>query len=199
MQLNDKIDQLVVNNKLIKDLNTKFTTKNKKLRECIDENTRKIFELTNPKIEYFNSVHLKAQQLIIAEIISNPINDDMRNYFNKINNLLQYLMTFKNLECIYCFEILINESILLSENTKEYQIILTYNAIEALDNMNLLYSKEFINQLKNFNKISIEIRYPSESFDTMSNNASKLLNNFNGNPKKLLQLVDLYQNIQKLI
>lgn len=127
MQLNDKIDQLVVNNKLIKDLNTKFTTKNKKLRECIDENTRKIFQLTNPKIEYFNSVHLKAQQLIIAEIISNPINDDMRNYFNKINNLLLYLLTFKNLECIHCFEILINESILLSENTKEYQIILTYN------------------------------------------------------------------------
>lgn len=48
-------------------------------------------------------------------------------------------------------------------------------------------------------QLRIEIRYPSESFDTMSNNASKLLNNFNGNPKKLLQLVDLYQNIQKLI
>lgn len=140
---------------------------NEKLENEIENLPKSVFLETT--VSMFNSLPLKMQQIVIADLLSYLSDEEIFLFFIKINNILLYLLNFKQLETEKCFEIILKENngeLCLIQMTKEFPIKILYDASEILFNNKGIDSPEFFNSIKDFEKILIELRYPSVNFDS---------------------------------
>lgn len=74
-------------------------------------------------VSVFNSLPLKMQQIVVADLLSFFTDEKIFLYFIKINNILLYLLKYKQLETERCFEIFTTENkndLFLLKLTKKY-------------------------------------------------------------------------------
>lgn len=144
----------------------------------LESNDSQITDVTelidNIKVNEYNNLLLKLQQLISAAIISKfTDDDDMKIFFSELSDLSQYLLQFTNLKEA-CIEICDdpNEHLLKIKNTS--MIRLRSCAAEVLFNTKFFESQIFFNIINVFPKFTIELKYPSESFNDMYNKVNEI-------------------------
>lgn len=127
---------------------------------------------SNMTIEVFNTLPLKNQKNAASRIKS--------LFMKKVsNNVINFLLRFKELETYCCFEIAsVNNEKPLSMVGKDDEIHLFSNVTEILHSKSLLNSKSFINNIKVFDNFRIEIKYPSDSFKSIYNQILEVRKNY---------------------
>lgn len=113
----------------------------------------------------FNSSSLESQQFFISKLISNKSSNEP--ILTKINNFLVYLSKFVKKASFSFFKIFKNDSdddaeIMIDE---KIQICLLSKTTEVLFLNKVLQSTEFVNLMKQFQNLSIEMTYPSINFN----------------------------------
>ena len=116
-------------------------------------------------IAVYNSLPLKSQQYIISELLLHSPAAKTNEFLPKINNLLVFLMQFIHNEKNKFMQIITNDvKSPLLELTENCEIHLLSRMTEVLFQNQSLGSQDFINNLKEFNDFSIEIKYPYKYF-----------------------------------
>lgn len=127
------------------------------------------FNETNISVDRFNALPLRFQKSFVSEYIKNApqkFNGEMM----LIKDLLDYLLKFhESINSIHYFTITTNESKESYKNTNEWcqdisEVHLLSASTEILYLNSSLDSSEFIELIKQFKSVSIEIKYPSENF-----------------------------------
>lgn len=118
---------------------------------------------------------------------NNYQNQKSSSYLNKINDLIIYLFNFEDLKTINCFQIDVNnQDMLIGDLNAEFPLIISCDAFCAIYKRNLFKYLDFINILKQFLHISIQINYPSHLFDTNFQLASDIEYNFHEDQIKII-------------
>ena len=126
-------------------------------------------------VSEFNVLPLKSQ-LLISEKLSKSKNDESRTFFTKVNSLAVFIDKFKQLTTS-CLEIKGHEEGEQLIKVKSGQCVqIAYNAIEMLYNCESFDISSMCGVLNEFDAISFELKYPSETFDSMYDFALKLWN-----------------------
>lgn len=115
-------------------------------------------------IGVFNTLPLKSQQYIISELLLHSSAAKTNDFLPKINNLMIYLLQFKKSEKSKFIRITIDDEKCLLELNENCQIQLLDEMTEILFRNKSLDSSDFINIMKEFKEFSIEIKYPSKTF-----------------------------------
>ncbi|KAK8896958.1 beta-1,3-glucan linked protein [Tritrichomonas musculus] len=119
----------------------------------------------------FNSLPLKAQQLVI----SNQKTAKKNQFLVNLNDLILYLLQFSQMKGKQLIEISTDDSSCKLLNCNENTPIqFNSKATEILFNNESLESDDFLSKLKDFKNTVIEIRYPSKSFQKIFNSIVKL-------------------------
>ena len=113
------------------------------------------------KISKFNSLPLKSQQSISEKISKSDC--ESSKFFNAINNLILYLLKIEHMPKL-CFQICADSKLNLVHLNDKQRVHLDYDATEALYQSKSFNSSEFLSILNDIHLISIEMKYPSESF-----------------------------------
>lgn len=164
------IDEIDENDAFTNDLSKKVI---QKIRQQLthQEQTFKSILQSIITIDGFNNINLESQQLIISEIMKD--NRDS-NYLSSINNILTYLMNFdRSMDVSNGYFYIQIPTYRIEErlyNIKEgirsiNRVHILSNATELLYRNNSLNSSDFVALLNPFSDVSIEIKYPSESFE----------------------------------
>ena len=143
----------------------------------MDENKLKINDkkVENMTIGQFNALSLKEQQQISNEI-SNIFSCKINNYFKKISNITRYLLNYTAVESNQCFKIVSPSDEKLIHLSNEYRIQILSNLINSLLKSSDFVADDFINLLKEFQQFTVELKYPSDSFQENYENIFELKN-----------------------
>lgn len=158
------------NNIAIKeDMKEKIETKSIKTSEGKDDESSEINIINRIDVETFNNYPMKKQQETINNIIENKGIKENNKILNNVNDLLKYLLQNDIKSNIQYFYIPTNSPETSIEEILQgtSKINLSHQMIEILQRNKKLESNEFISLLKNINKIFIEIKYPSRTFETI--------------------------------
>ena len=139
-------------------------------------------------IYQYNSLTLKEQESLIPQIISYATHDSAVLVFTKINSLMTFLSEKNHPSEVKCLEILTdnNKSQLLTSNYENCSIKLRSEATEGLFYNGKLFSNNLINNLRQFDQIYIEIKYPIDLFNRIYEQVLSLRNmHFNSNRSQL--------------
>ena len=121
-------------------------------------------------IDSFNNLSLESQHLIVSEMIKNDLNEAESQRFVNLDTFLVYILNLveSSNEFKYIQIPTKSQDELLCNLRKGFpflnRIYLLNDATEILYRTKSLNSPDFINNLSNFDDISIELKYPSRSF-----------------------------------
>ncbi|KAK8837546.1 hypothetical protein M9Y10_036546 [Tritrichomonas musculus] len=136
---------------------------NKKIKTILPTRTNNEDIIT---IGEFNIISLNSQKQVISNIIENK---STLNKFKGFLEFLEYFERFNPEPKIQYFYIPTKNT----GTTVEYffqqksTIALSYQLIELINEHKLFESPEFHNLLKSFNKLLIDLKYPTNSFDSI--------------------------------
>ena len=135
-----------------------------KVTESKEDSKTKSFidiDINKITIKEFNSLPLKIQQTCISKILSE---NKYLKYFVAINDLLQYLLKFSPTDKSSYFRISANDDDLLFKMNENNMICLLSDALVLLfNNRQLSTSSTFLNILRQFTIVSVEINYPMKN------------------------------------
>lgn len=164
-KIDDPIENLLHENEILRKQNQQLLIENQNFHEEQEQKPSFYLEMT---ISIFNSLPLKMQQIVIADLLSYLTNEEIFLFFIKINNVLLFLLKYKQLEIERCFEIYVDEKrreLALSKIVSEFPVMILHDASDVLFNTKEINSPEFINTIKDFRSVLIEMLYPSQNFD----------------------------------
>lgn len=117
----------------------------------------------------FNKSSLEKQQSIIFNIIKKKPNCESIKILSDINDILLFLLRFSPKSDENYFQVLSkNKKVSIEEGCKNFsQIHLSHSAMKLLFSKISFESSEFCEKLFKFDYISIELKYPDESFDNI--------------------------------
>ncbi|KAK8841226.1 hypothetical protein M9Y10_027426 [Tritrichomonas musculus] len=127
------------------------------------------FNETNMSLDRFNQLPLKFQKSFISELIKKAPNKFDQG-LELIKELLRYLLQFNpSINSIHYFSLSTNKTKENYTNANEWcqdinEIHLLSAATEILYLNNSLDSSSFIDLIRQFSSVSIELKYPSENF-----------------------------------
>ena len=136
---------------------------NKKIKTILPTRTNNEDIIT---IGEFNIISLNSQKQVISNIIEN------KSTLNKFKGFLEFLEYFERFNP----EPKIQYFYIPTKNTgttvecffqQKSTIALSYQLIELINEHKLFESPEFHNLLKSFNKLLIDLKYPTNSFDSI--------------------------------
>lgn len=139
-------------------------------------------------IYQYNSLTLKEQESLIPQIISYATHNSAVLVFTKINSLMTFLSEKNHLSEVKWLEILTdnNKNQLLTSNYENCSIKLRSEATEGLFYNGKLFSNILINNLRQFDQIYIEMKYPIDLFNRIYEQVLSLRNmHFNSNRSQL--------------
>ena len=115
----------------------------------------------------FNSLPLNQQEILISNIIERMSSISSKSELNHLKNLLNYMKEFEfNNTSQYLSIISEEEDDMIEEVLRErFKIFLSSAAIEKMNEKRNFEMKELIEYLKYFRSVSIELLYPSASFE----------------------------------
>lgn len=123
-------------------------------------------------VKCFNNLSLQLQKNVSSQLKSS-----YNKFFKKIDDLLGYVLDFCDPGANNQFKInSFSENSLLVSMSNEDRAFLLYPAVESLNKKNAFNAPSFCNLLFAFDQITIELKYPSENFDTFYRNVSTLKN-----------------------
>ncbi|KAK8883615.1 hypothetical protein M9Y10_042709 [Tritrichomonas musculus] len=133
-------------------------------------------DLKNISVGRFNSLPLDQQEFAISSIVQRMTRISSVNAAMSIKNLLSYMKEFEwNNNIQYLSIKSEDDNNLIEEVLQErFKICLSHSTIEMMDEEPDFEVKELIEYLTNFENISIELKYPSVSFDKNYESVLKL-------------------------
>ena len=128
-------------------------------------------------VSEFNSLPFEMQKSI-SERMLEMSKGDQNLIFKRINDLIIYLSQFNNKTTEGSIEIKGDTTILLSNVNLKQCVQIRYFVTEILFESNSFENQSFINLMQMFDNISIEIKYPSDSFEKIFDKTKALKNTF---------------------
>lgn len=122
-------------------------------------------KVQNLSISNFNSLPLSLQYLV-SNYILKSLDNAAKQHISRLQNLIVYLIQFDDLAKTG-IEIDSEESDFLTDINEKTFIRIPSEATEFLFKSNLLDSTDFIEILRHFSEISLELKYPSDTFQAI--------------------------------
>lgn len=183
-KLRDEKKELIKRNNDLKMKNDQITTENIKINE---ENKQ-----LKTKIQELNNKCLFIQQFIPNDIIKNSANKDIRQFVNNVKELMLYLIQFKEQKNNQLLEIVkIDDN---NSKAKRYGIRILSETTKILFKNKLLQSDEFIQLIKNFDDVIIQINDNSHSIQSIYNNALNIKKQFSPHKNCKIELLMIEPN-----
>lgn len=164
----DSLDNLKKEIETLKEKVNSLNCENHELKKQLIKDEQKSDEQL---ISSLNCLPIKLQLNMISNIIENSTNIYTNLFFSKVNNFIHFLIQNKIILDEVSFEFYLNKTSFI---TDKFTICIPNSTTKLILTSKLYKSKEFQVQIKQFEKVCFEIKYPDESYKSVINMLSTM-------------------------